>query len=159
MNNNRKAVAWVIVVAAAVVGLFLWPKFTNPARADIKRWRDAGIDCMPSHQRANLHIHPRLTLTVDGAPETVPANTGIARGCMAELHVHEANGTIHTESVRAGKTFTLGQFLTMYRKPYAREGFNVSITVDGAPSAEGEALVLRDRQEIVIAYTSEPVAN
>lgn len=159
MNNSRNAVVWIIVVLVVVAGLFMWPKFSNPARSQIARWREAGIDCLPSHQKANLHIHPRLTITVDGAPEIVPANTGNVRDCMAEMHVHEANGTIHVESVRAGKEFTLGQFLIMYEKPYAREGFRVSLTVNGVESAEGEALILRDKQEIALEYASEPSAQ
>ena len=155
MRNNRSAVVWIIVVLVVIVWLFLWPKFSNPARADVKKWQEAGIDCLPSHQRASLHIHPKLAITVDGTPEVIPQNTGIVRGCMAELHIHGEDNVIHAESVRAGKEFTLGQFLIVYKKPYAREGFHVSLKVGDAENSEGEALILRDKQELSLTYTAE----
>ena len=153
MKNNKTVVVWVVIGIVLLGGLFMWPKFSNPYRGDIKAWERAGVDCLPSHTRAALHIHPHLTITVDGTQEDIPQNTGIVRGCMAELHTHEGDGTIHAESVLAAKEFTLGQFLLIYKKPYEREGYTVSMKVDGVESQEGEDLVLRDKQDVVLEYT------
>lgn len=156
---NKKSIVWIVVIVLLLAGLFAWPKLNNPYRAQIASWAENGIDCLEGHSRAALHIHPHLTITADGVNETIPANTGIVRGCMAEIHMHDASGTIHIESARAVKEFTLGQFLVVYQHPFVREGFEAALKVDNATSTEGEHLILRDKQDIVLAYTSIDTAT
>lgn len=152
---GKKSIIWVIIILVLLGILFAWPAISNPARGKISAWHDEGIDCLPSHTRAELHIHPTLTITVDGELEVIPSNTGIVRGCMAEVHTHDASGTIHIESALAVKDFTLSQFLFIYEKPFVREGYSMKMMVDGVESNAGEGLVLKDKQQIKLDYIKE----
>ena len=155
MSKNKSAVVIVIVVIIVLVILFAWPRFSDPTRAQVKAWEEADVNCLPSHQNASLHIHPVLQILVDGTPETIPANVGIVRSCMAEVHTHDATGTIHVESILAGKEFTLNQLFTVWDKTLERPGFALEMTVDDTPSEELGNLILRDRQQIILKYTKQ----
>ena len=154
MDKNKRVIVWVVIVLVLLGVLFMWPRVGDPTRALVAGWKDANVDCLPSHQRANLHIHPVLRITVDGAPEPIPAETGIVRSCMAEIHTHDGSGTLHVESVLAAKAFTLGQFFTVWGKELTREGYSADLTVNGAPSNEFGNLLLLDHQDIRIDYKS-----
>jgi hypothetical protein len=73
-----------------------------------------------------LHIHPKLGITFDGQPLTVPSQIGIDQSLwknhsldqygmqgMAPLHTHDASGTIHVES-NANRNYTLDEFLNIW---------------------------------------------
>src|SRR3989338_1923756 len=126
---NKSKYIWVVIGLAVLAGLFMWPKLNDPNKDVKKAWATANVNCLPSHQNASLHIHQQLEILVDGQAEILPAEIGIVRGCMAELHTHDASGTIHLESVTAGKKFKLGDFFAVWRKPYEREGYKVAMTV------------------------------
>lgn len=153
MNKNKSTIVIIIVIVIVLIILFAWPRFADSTRPLVKQWKEAEIDCLPAHQNANLHFHPNLKIIVDGAEEMIPAKTGDITGCMAEVHTHDASGTIHVESVSAGKTFTLGQFFTVFQKEINRLGYDLSATVDGAPAEDPANVVLADGQQIVLEYT------
>jgi hypothetical protein len=89
------------------------------------------------------HIHPRLNVTADGKPMTLPTNIGInstlykdhsldrySMQGMAPLHTHDSSGTVHVEST-VMRNYTLGEFLNIW-------GINlnnkvIKVTVDGKP--------------------------
>jgi hypothetical protein len=110
--------------------------------------------------RLALHIHPHLTIMINGRPLTIPANIGITPRGAGPVHTHDDSGTIHVESevlrtfylkdfFRAwGRTFTPRNLLG-YRADAAHE---ITMTVNGQPSTEFGDLVLRDRDEIVLSY-------
>lgn len=95
------------------------------------------IDGIPCQRREKVawHTHERLTIFVHGSAREVPADIGIgsprqiaetARGafviagtCFAWLHMHTADGIIHTESPVA-RTYTLGQFFDIWGQPLGR---------------------------------------
>src|SRR5262245_29031219 len=61
--------------------------------------------CTPLPQEGQVvHIHPHLTIMVNGQQQTIPALIGInvdGRGnptSFLPLHTHDATGTIHVES-------------------------------------------------------------
>src|SRR5262245_14575940 len=60
-----------------------------------------------------LHLHPHLTILVNGSPVTVPAGIGIKAAGDLPLHTHDASGTIHVESPGA-RTFTLADFFAVW---------------------------------------------
>lgn len=153
MNKNKSIWIFGVVIVLVLIFLFALPRFNNPNREDLKRWKAADIDCLPAHTNANLHIHPELEIIVDGVQENISANLGIVRSCMAEIHTHDASGVIHVESVSSGKTFTLSQFFLAWDKPLEREGSNLEMTVDGAENRELGDLILKDKQKIILTYT------
>lgn len=155
MNKNKSAIVIVIVIVIVLVVLFAIPRFSDPTRAQVKAWKEEGINCLPSHQNASLHIHPILQIIIDGRPEVILANLGIVRSCMAEIHTHDGSGTLHVESVLATKTFTLDQFFKVWGKTLERDGFSLEMTVDGLASQELGNLILRDGQQIILKYTKQ----
>src|SRR4051812_100694 len=61
-----------------------------------------------------LHIHPHLTIAVDGVLATIPAEVGkTADGNWLPLHTHDATGKIHVESTVA-YDFNLGDFFLIW---------------------------------------------
>lgn len=130
----------------------MWPRLTNPNRKIIGIWKDLGMGCLPSHQNAALHIHAGLRLFDADKTEVIPANIGIVQGCMAEVHTHESDGVIHIESVKAGETFTLGQFFSVWGKTIAREGFGIEVTLNGENVENPEAIILNNEDAIEITY-------
>jgi len=98
------------------------------------------------------HIHPRLTIFVDDKRFAVPSEIGIEEGrCMHPIHTHDASGKIHVESPKAAN-FTLGDFFLVWDKKFDALGTLDKMTVNGADSTEGENLILKDDDEIVLNY-------
>jgi hypothetical protein len=109
-----------------------------------------------------MHIHPKLSLYVDGQQTQIPANIGIDKSLwndhsldsygmqgMAPLHTHDTSGTVHVKS-NEQREYTLGQFLDIWGilsdSKYA--GKEVKVIADGNPVSEYKNLVLKDGQEI-----------
>ena len=69
-----------------------------------------------------MHIHPQLSVKVNGQPIIVPENVGIDKSLwkdhsldkygmqgMSPLHTHDSSGTIHVES-SIERDYTLGEY-------------------------------------------------
>lgn len=113
-----------------------------------------------------LHIHPELSLIVNGTPVTVLTQIGIDpslwkdhsldefgmqsmpemnMSAMAPLHTHDSSGIIHVEST-VNKNYTLGEFLKIW-------GLNlnskvVDMTINEMPFTGFRDYVLRDGDQI-----------
>ncbi len=135
-----------------LIALFAWPKINNPNKGLLARLESAGLGCLNGHSNALQHFHPRLIITIDGSAEAIPANFGISSGCMGEIHTHDATGTLHVETLFADKAVYLKDFFTVWDKTIERDGYAVSMTVDGKPSYELGNLLLKDKQQIVLEY-------
>lgn len=110
-----------------------------------------------------LHTHQHLDLVVNGRLLPVPAGIGIdpAGRFIAELHTHDAAGIIHVEAPRV-RRFTLGDFFDIWGVRFtarclggycARGAKAVFVFVNGRRAlGDPRALVLRQHQEIVVAY-------
>ncbi len=125
-----------------------------------------------------MHIHPKLILVSDGTERIIPGNIGIqngiwashdldhfldtregAQGQLSPLHTHDTSGVIHVEaSVTRG--FTLGEFFAVWGQPLgpsqtwdlvADQHHQLSLKVDGNPSAAWENVVFHDGMQIVIS--------
>jgi hypothetical protein len=109
------------------------------------------------------HIHPILTINING--QNVPIPTGIGLGPTGDLpiHTHDSSGIIHVESTKK-LPFRLKDFFTIWGQKFdakhilgytADRTHKISMTVDGRPSRLFGALPLQDLQQIVISY--EPI--
>ena len=159
MPKTKNIIIFTALIALLFV-LLAWPKIANPYRKLIKTWKATGVDCInegvtPLAQ----HIHPTLKITIDGAEEEVPPDIGIVRGCTAELHTHDGTGQIHVESPRADEKFTFSQFLIIWGKSLEREGYSLKLTADGVEVKDPKDIVLKDKQEIVVEYTSRKTSD
>ena len=72
-----------------------------------------GVNCLGN---ANDHIHALVSLYRDGTRVAMPAEIGL-RGCTYEMHTHDWTGTVH---IHVQKTFTLGQFFSLWGKDLSR---------------------------------------
>lgn len=108
------------------------------------------------------HIHPHLTIIVNGQSQTVPEGIGIGLENVGNLpiHTHTSDGTLHVESTEA-LPFRLSDFFTIWGQVFnkrdilghrAGHGEKITMTVDGRPSNQFGNLLLQDHQQIVITY-------
>ncbi|QWT22796.1 hypothetical protein KPL76_08260 [Subtercola sp. PAMC28395] len=69
------------------------------------------------------HLHSHVSITVDGAPQVVPANVGINEKTQVTLplHTHDTTGILHVESPTQ-RTFELGEFFAEWGVPLDSEG-------------------------------------
>ena len=140
-----------------------WPTPTGDVRAYA---RSAGLAILPAEGNV-LHIHAHLTVTVDGHRVQVPARIGIdaRRGLYSEIHTHDTSGILHVESAHL-TTFYLAQPLREWDIALKRHGIagyqdgvagaRVTLFVGGKPyPGDFRKLVLRNRQDIVLAVTTD----
>ncbi len=150
MTNQNKIILGIAVVV--VVGVLLLGR--TPKEVVAQMWEDTDIECLVNgHQFLAQHIHPTLSITVDGKPEPVPMNLGLTGNCMAEVHTHDEAGVIHIESV-GPKTFTLSDFFSVWAQDLNREGYTLTVTSDGAVVENPATLEMRDGQKIALNYKS-----
>lgn len=106
-----------------------------------------------------LHIHPNLTLIVDGSSSHVPENIGIDAPLykdhtldkygmtgMAPIHTHDSSGVIHVES-NTNRNYTFDEFLNIWGLHLNDKA--VKITVDGKPLNSLD-YVLNDGDDIIM---------
>lgn len=106
------------------------------------------------------HIHPHLTIIVDGQTQPIPAGIGIKPNGALPIHTHTADGTLHVESTQQ-LPFRLRDFFTIWGQPFSKRtilghtagrGEKITMTVDGRPSKLFGNLMLQEGQQIVIRY-------
>jgi hypothetical protein len=118
-----------------------------------------------------IHIHPQLSITLNGSPVQVPAQIGIdpslwkdhsldqyGVGGLAPLHTHDTSGTIHVESNTA-RNFTLHQFLAVWGQPADGSAINghlvSSLSVDGQPQPfPTQDVAFKDKQQIAMTLAT-----
>lgn len=139
-----------------LVVLFMIPRFTDPNRGIAEVWAKEGVGCLPNgHGNLSQHFHPIVQISVNGLSEPIPANVGLARDCMAEVHTHDASGVIHIESATAGKVFYLKNFFTVYGQSLERPGYSVKVSISGKDIANPADLVFKDKDVIMIDYSAQ----
>ncbi|MEF2975782.1 hypothetical protein [Subtercola sp. YIM 133946] len=118
----------------------------------------AGVAPVPEH----LHAH--LTISINGAEQTVPANTGIdaVTGVTQPLHTHDTTGILHVESA-VTRDFELGQFFDEWGLPLTLTGVGgvtssptetFTVFVDQKPYTGDPAdIVLTNKMDIDLVFT------
>lgn len=111
-----------------------------------------------------MHIHPKLSLSMDGRDIAVPQNIGIDNSLwkghsldqygmqgMSPLHTHDTSGIIHVES-NVQRDFTLGEFLDVWG------GIDpskiASVAVDGNEVSDYSNHILSNGENIRLEITS-----
>jgi hypothetical protein len=86
-----------------------------------------GIQC-GGMEYATLHIHPHVSLFVNGKQLQIPQGIGFGlasaanpQGCLYWIHTHDASGIIHIEAPQieapAGGPYTLGMLFDIWGQP------------------------------------------
>jgi hypothetical protein len=106
------------ILLALGAGLLIYYFANNHTTASTGPAKAAGIPCDHLEQ-TQTHYHAAIQIVYQGVVHPIPANIGIqgdraAPSCYYWLHVHAAYvDTIHIESP-ANRTFTLGDFFTVW---------------------------------------------
>jgi hypothetical protein len=90
-----------------------WATWAGPADRAVV----GGIGCTVT---GTYHQHSLVSIYKDGVRMGPPDNVGHA-ACSYELHTHDLTGMVHIHTDVA-KTFTLGQFFTLWGQPLATAG-------------------------------------
>lgn len=155
MKKNKNILIGVGIVV--VLGVLLWMTASMRTSSTLTFVPGTSVACLPlGHQQLALHIHPKLSITIDGVPEVIPANIGVSATCMAELHTHDATGVIHVETATRDRFYELSfaDFFDVWGVPLEREGYALAITVDGVSVENPDEVPLEDGSSIVLAYRS-----
>ena len=138
----------ILVIALAGFGIYKY-LFTGPVDGNLAA--DPLKSCV--NHAGGMHIHPDLSISIDGVAQEIPANIGVSVACMRPLHTHDSTGKIHVEFPRE-HDFRLRDFFTLWGESFNKEGYSVTMTVNGEASAEYENLILRDGDQIKLDYTT-----
>lgn len=152
----KKTLPIIIVVALALGGLLAWSSsFQATSRTSF--FNDTDVACLPNgHQQLALHVHPFISIFVDGVQEPIPANIGINSACMSEMHTHDPSGEIHVETVSRERfdQLSFADFFKVWNQPIDRDGYTMDIIVDGNPVDSLEQVPIRDGERVEIRYTA-----
>jgi hypothetical protein len=151
--KNKKTILWIGLIVIAIIGLIVWGSSGYEASAGT--WEDTDVLCLPAgHANLGQHIHPDLKIIVDGEAEEIPSNIGVSSECMAETHTHDSSGEIHLETVSSNKEMTLADFFAVWGEPIKRDGYETSVIINGEQVLDPGSVVLKDRDQILVEYTS-----
>jgi hypothetical protein len=177
-----KKLVIIVIVAAAIIGggiALLVQDAKNPNASDPfanKTSRELALMCEPT-EYVVMHIHPTLTINIEGKAETIPANIGIEgvngqasheqasaqASCLHFLHTHDASGTLHVESPIAME-YHLSDFFAVWGQEFSKDQIlnfkasdtrRVRMTVNGQESQDYGDLVLKDKDKIEIFYEAK----
>jgi hypothetical protein len=127
----------------------------------------SAIPPMPDMPIYAMHIHPHLTIFINGQEQVIPANIGLTPAGWEPLHTHDSSGTIHVESPVA-QDFHLSDFFAIWGQPFTSQvilnhytdaDHPVMVTVNGQPSNDYGNLVLHDQDNIVISVYGPNLLN
>lgn len=112
--------------------------------------------------RSGIHWHSKLTITVKGQKQEIPADIGIG-ATHRPIHTHDSTGVIHLEMqglVRKDDT-KLSQFFKIWGKEFNSNcifdkcnGYEekVKMSVNGKKNTEFENYHMKDKDKIEIHY-------
>ena len=165
--------------------LALWPAPDDPEALA----RKAGVT-FEVIEHLEYHVHAHLDVFVDGQPVEVPPGIGIdiddpavrefsgplgvgyggieppgcEQPCISELHTHDPDGVLHTES-KTAEAHTLGQFFVEWDvvlteecvADYCAPDTEVAVYVDGEPFVGDPGTIeIVDHREIAIVIGTPP---
>lgn len=123
----------------------------------------AGV-CLGSHQNLAQHIHPYLTLTLNGtsfgAPKDLGIDTDVCPGGMHVVHTHDNTSKLHIETNDL-MDVTVDVFFRIWGMPFdstrldryhVNETHELVMEVDGVVSDEWGDHVFRDGEQIEIIH-------
>lgn len=151
---QKTTIWWLVGIVAVLGALFAYPWFSGDGGGG---GIGSGVPCLVRNVPLVQHIHPVLTILVNGVREEIPAGIGLA-GCERAVHTHDEDapqGVIHVES-QDRREYVLGDFFAVWGKPLARENYVLAVTVDGVWVENPEALGFKDGQDITMDYREAP---
>ncbi|MGH9976849.1 MAG: hypothetical protein ACRD8Z_13600 [Nitrososphaeraceae archaeon] len=144
-KRKKRLLIFVIPILAVIIAFGIY--------VDIQaREQGLGADMV-------LHLHPNLTLIVDGSPNSVPKNIGIDAPLykdhsldkygmtgMAPIHTHDSSGVIHVES-NTNRNYTLDEFLDIWGLDLNNKA--IQISANGKP-VNSLDYILNDGDDLIM---------
>jgi hypothetical protein len=107
-----------------------------------------------------MHIHPLISVSVNGQPIIIPENVGIDNTLwkdhsldeygmqgMSPLHTHDSSGTLHVEST-VNRDYTLGEFANVWGGLDTGSGKILKVTINGQPISDWKNHILKDKEKV-----------
>ncbi|MBA3749465.1 MAG: hypothetical protein H0X03_00935 [Nitrosopumilus sp.] len=170
INRNAKRIIAVVVVIGIILVLSIGFEQISVSNTNAQNTSQSNLNTNnTAMDPIIMHIHPKITLTIDGNKEVIPMNIGMssvlwkdhsldkygmqampemAMSGMAPLHTHDDTGLIHVEST-INRNYTLGEFLNIWGSLDINNRV-VNMTVNGKPDSNGNFTnhILRDNEQI-----------
>lgn len=156
MSGEAKVIGGITLATIIILvgGVFLLTKSENPN--------------VPEDQvvvRAGLHWHPKVTVTIKGEKQEVPANLGLG-AVHGKIHTHDQDnkeGVIHMEmqGIVTKDDTRLARFFQVWGKEFsAKKLFDktsssdgtVKMLVNGKENTEFENYLMKDGDRIEVKY-------
>lgn len=161
----KKTIVIIIGIVVLIAGLMYWSGAAKrKERADLENMTSREVALRSTTDMATeYHIHPELSIFVNGTEVPVPLNLGVKATGMTAIHTHGEKGIIHVEAP-IKKDFTLGDFFAVWGKDFSStklldnvvsENTEIVVTVNGQKVDTYENTVVRDKDKIVIIYQSK----
>jgi hypothetical protein len=124
--------------------------------------REVALTCT-TDMATQFHIHPIVSIVVNGKAQQIPTQLGIQATCMTSIHTHDNSGMIHIESPQK-RDFTLGDFFAVWKQPFSQNEIlayktdathRIRVLVNGSQVDTYENTILTDKDQITISY--EPI--
>ena len=154
--RSKKPFIYVGIIIAIGIVFIAWGRYGTEG-SSAHTWKDTDVACLVGgHQNVETHIHPELTIEVDGDQQRIPANVGINESCMAEVHTHDASGRLHIETQDQARLneLTLANFFAVWDKSFERGGYEETLRVNGEEYNTPEEVGFADGDQIEIRYQS-----
>jgi hypothetical protein len=154
-----KNILYSLIIIAVVGGLIFWSKSLQNTKLGTLTSRDIALTCT-TDMATEYHIHPELTIMLNGKEVVVPRNVGIQPRCMTSIHTHDEPHVLHVEAP-VKRDFTLGDFFAVWQKDFSStklldntvaEGSEIVVTVNGEKVDTYENTILSDKDKIIITY-------
>ena len=149
MKRNKATIIWVTVVVLVLGGLFVLPRLLGSSPSSSI---GSGVPCLVQRAPVIKHIHPQLTIVLDGEFETIPSAIG-NNPCLRQIHTHDRTGQLHVEPQGVDRDYTLEDFFRVWGKSLERDGYSLEVTVGGKVVTDPSDLLFQDGQRIVAEYT------
>ena len=157
-----KKTGYIVLAIIIIGGLIVWGKTaTNRKTEDLQSMSSREIALRQTTDMATTyHVHPELTIFVNGTEVSIPEDLGVTATGMTAIHTHDEKGVIHVEAP-VKKDFTLGDFFAVWGKDFSRtklldtvadDKSEVVVTVNGQVVDTYENTILHDKDKIVISY-------
>lgn len=157
-----KTTLFVIGIIVLVTGLIYWGSVSaQKEKTTLENMTSREVALRSTTDMATeYHIHPELSILVNGVEVSIPRNLGVAATGMTAIHTHDEKGIIHVEAP-IKKDFTLGDFFAVWGKDFSRmkildyvvdEKSEIMVTVNGGRVDTYENTLLQDGDKIIISY-------
>ncbi len=159
LNSETKIIGGIVIASLVLLigGAFLMSSKNQPETS-------VAPDQIVSQN--GLHWHPKLTVTINGEKQEIPAGLGMAGQIHQELHTHDEDakdGVVHMEmkGLVTNDETRLGNFFKIWGKEFSKnqifdkkngEGGKIRMKVNGSDSAEFENYMMKDNDKIEILY-------